>query len=125
MRMTILFIVLSINFFSCQEQRMNTPNQPYTLGLWTVKEGKEDDFIAEWEGFAKWTSRNQHGARDAYLLRDLNNPRLFISFGPWDDAEAIATWRGRPEFKAFVAKAKELCDDFQPRSLVLAAAAVK
>ena len=104
---------------------MNKPHQPYTLGIWTVKEGKEQDFIAEWDRFANWTAKNQPGARDAYLVQDLNDPKQFISFGPWDNSEAIAAWRDRPEFKAFVAKVKGLCDDFQPRSLALVASAVK
>ena len=104
---------------------MSKPRQIYTLGIWTVKEGREQAFIAEWEAFAKWTAKNQPGSQDAYLVKDLNNPRQFVSFGPWDNAEAIAAWRERAEFKAFVGKVKDLCDEFQPRTLSLAASTVE
>ncbi len=94
---------------------------PYTVGLWTVKPGKEKDFIAGWEAFAQWTSKNQPGAKTGYLLQDPNSPGKFISFGPWENEEAINEWRESSEFKAFALKAKDLCSEFQPRSLVLEA----
>lgn len=99
---------------------MNKLNQPYTLGTWTVKQGKEKAFVAEWDSFAKWTAKNQPGAGHGYLLQDVQRPQQFVSFGPWDNPEAIADWREKPEFKSFVEKVKQLCDDFQPRSLKLA-----
>ena len=98
---------------------MNKIGQPYTLGLWTIKEGNEKAFIAEWNAFAKWTVKNLTGSGRAYLLQDQESPEQFIFFGPWDSADAIKAWRERPEFKAFVSKVRELCDDFQPRSLVV------
>ena len=97
-------------------------NEPYTVGLWTVKPGNEMEFIAEWTAFAKWTAGNQTGAGMGYLLQDPQNTRQFISYGPWESSAAIDAWRNRPEFKAFVTRAKELCEVFQPRSLVLVAA---
>ncbi len=98
-----------------------TTRQPYTVGVWTVKPGKERAFIAEWEAFARWTSENQSGAQTGYLLQDTRSPEKFISFGPWENEEAIKNWRERPEFKAFATKASELCTEFQPRSLTLVA----
>lgn len=100
---------------------MNKVNVTYTLGVWTAKKGNENAFRAAWEGFAKWTARNQPGAGTAYLLQDPEKPQQFISYGPWDNADVIKAWREKPEFKAFVSKARELCSDFQPRSLVLVA----
>src|SRR6266404_3486885 len=97
---------------------MNMVNQPYTLGIWSAKAGNEKAFIGEWNAFANWTALNQPGAGVAYLLQDSVNPREFISFGPWENMEAIKAWRDRAEFKAFVSRVRELCDDFQPRSLV-------
>jgi heme-degrading monooxygenase HmoA len=96
-------------------------NQMYTVGLWTTKPGNEQAFITEWKSFAQWTERNQSGSRTGYLLRDRNSPGKFISFGPWENEEAINRWRESPEFKAFVLKARELCTDFQPQSMVLVA----
>ncbi len=104
---------------------MNNLHQLYTLGIWTVKPGKEKQFIAEWEAFAVWTAENQPGAGKGYLLQDREHPEQFISFGPWESADAIKSWRERAEFKAFAAKARELCSNFQPRTLDLVASSEK
>jgi heme-degrading monooxygenase HmoA len=90
---------------------------PYTLGVWTVKAGSEKSFIAAWTAFAKWTAKTQRGAGKGVLLQDAGAPQQFISFGPWKNSEAIAAWRESPEFRAFGAKVRELCDEFQPRTL--------
>ncbi len=96
---------------------MDRIGQIFTLGLWSVKAGNEEAFKSAWKQFAEWTSKNQPGAMDAYLLQDVEEPRRFISFGPWRDADSIKTWRQRPEFKEFFAKAKTLCDSIQPQTL--------
>jgi len=98
---------------------MTSKNHPYTVGLWTVKPGKEKAFIAEWVEFAQWTSKNQPGAQTGYLLQDAKHPEQFISFGPWESEEAYNNWRERPEFKAFGLKVRDLCTEFQPRSLAV------
>ena len=117
-KMKLLLITISLTLLSCQEHTMHKTDQLYTLGNWTAKPGYEKQFIAEWEAFARWTARNQPGAGAGYLLQDPEHPRQFVSFGPWDNADAIKAWRERPEFKAFVLKIRGLCDDFQPRTLV-------
>lgn len=92
-------------------------NQKYTLGIWFVKPGKEQEFIGEWTSFAEWTSKNIPGAEKGYLLQDEKNAARFVSFGPWSNEKSIQEWRATNEFKSFVLKAKELCDDFQPNTL--------
>jgi heme-degrading monooxygenase HmoA len=106
---------------SMEEEKMETVGQPYTLGLWTAKAGKEKMFIAEWKAFSAWTAEHQPGAKKGYLLQDSRNPQQFISFGPWENAEVINAWRESPEFRDFGMKVRELCDEFQPRSLLLVA----
>lgn len=96
---------------------MNISGRVYTFGLWTAKPGKESAFAAAWETFARWSADHVDGAIDADLLQDALKPQLFISIGPWRDAASVQAWRDMPEFKAFVARAKELCDDFQPHML--------
>ncbi len=98
---------------------MDKTRQPYTVGIWIVKPGKTEPFIREWETFAKWTAENISGSGTGYLLQDTANPEKFISFGPWESAEAVRIWRERPEFTAFAAKARELCAEFQPHSMTL------
>ncbi len=98
---------------------MTKRNQPYTLGIWVVRPGKGDEFEKEWEDFAKWTAQNIAGSGTGYLLKDSASPEKYISFGPWENADAVRIWRERPEFKAFAAKARELCSEFQPHSMSL------
>ncbi len=100
---------------------MEDRQQLYTVGIWTAKEGKEDEFAREWAAFARWTSEHQPGAADAYLLQDAAHSQRFISFGPWESAERIDAWRATPEFKAFGDRAGELCDEFQPGTYIVAA----
>lgn len=93
------------------------PKDLYTLGIWKVKPGYEQEFIKEWTEFAHWTDKNMPGPGKAYLLQDEKNPLRFISFGPWDHHESIQQWRESVEFKNFGVKVRELCDDFQPNTL--------
>ena len=100
---------------------MEEIGQLFTAATWTVKSGKEEEFIRAWDEFAKWTSQNQQGAGQGQLVQDLENPTGFLSFGPWESAERIAEWRATPHFAAFLAKARKLCDEIQPRTLKLVA----
>lgn len=98
-------------------------NQPYTLGIWTVRDGSEEAFLLEWRAFALWSSKNQPGACSAFLLRDRDHPEKFVSYGPWADSAATNRWRSTLEFKNFVGKVKKLCDAFEPHSVELVATA--
>ena len=48
-----------------------------------MKNGREGDFVKSWEDLA---DRTKSGFPDetATLLRDRDQPNLFISFGPWE-----------------------------------------
>jgi hypothetical protein len=35
---------------------------PYTQGIWQVKPGRAEDFVAAWTNFANWTARHVAGA---------------------------------------------------------------
>ena len=95
------------------------PAEMYTLGIWTVKQGRDNEFINHWTAFAKWTSENFTEAGQGYLLRDERNSSRFISFGSWTNENAIQKWRGADQFQNFVVIVKELCSDFQPNTLKL------
>ncbi len=104
------------------EERLEYKSQqPFTLGIWTVKVGRERAFTDLWTSFARWTSVNFPAAGTGYLLQDDNKALRFISFGPWENTETVRAWREHPEFKSFAAKVKDLCDDFQPISLSVVA----
>ena len=98
---------------------MDAPGQLFTSGIWSVKPGSEAEFIRAWEEFARWTAGHQPGAGEAHLLQDIEHPQRFLSIGPWESAESIQAWRSQPEFGAFFAQARQLCDEIQPRTLKL------
>ena len=95
--------------------------QPYTSGRWLVRAGSEDDFIARWTAFTRWSSNNEPEAESFVLIRDTGDPRRFISFGAWDNPEAVTKWRQRPEFARLLGECRALCEEFEPRDYTLAA----
>ena len=72
----------------------------YTCGTWIVAEGREDDFAAAWQDLAEWTVSEIPGTRWAKLVQHQEKPNVFLSFGPWESAEAIETWRSSDGFFA-------------------------
>lgn len=92
-------------------------SQLYTVGIWSVKEGKEKEFINAWTSFAKWTTKNVLGAGTGHLLQDETDAAKFISYGPWKDKDSITRWRESKEFSEFAEKVKILCNNFQPNTL--------
>jgi heme-degrading monooxygenase HmoA len=91
--------------------------QIYTSGDWLVKEGKEDEFVEAWRELAAWTAGEMPGAGWARLLRDREEPRRFLSLGPWDSLESIEAWRGSEGFQSRVRRIRELLEDLRPRTL--------
>jgi heme-degrading monooxygenase HmoA len=89
----------------------------YSVGIWSVKTGKEEVFLKTWEDFAKWTMSNQKGARGVIMLQDAEQKNRLIAFGSWDDLESMQAWRGTPEFKAAFVRFKELCDEIKPSTM--------
>lgn len=95
--------------------------QLYTLGEWTAKAGRQNEFVAAWREFAEWTAANVPGATWAKLLQDRHAPERFISFGPWQNEEAVSEWRQRPGFQERVAKIQVLVEAFSPYTMDVAA----
>lgn len=50
---------------------MDETDQRFSVGIWLVKPGREEDFIAAWGNFAKWVFDHNLGAQEAYLLQEL------------------------------------------------------
>jgi heme-degrading monooxygenase HmoA len=92
---------------------------PYTLGVWQVKPGRADEFVAAWTEFAEWTSAKVEGAGRGQLLRDTVDEHRFVSFGPWESHEAIAKWRADPGWQERVARMRELLDGLEASTLEL------
>jgi heme-degrading monooxygenase HmoA len=92
---------------------------PYTHGIWQVKPGRADEFIAAWTEFADWTVQHAQGTGWGKLLRDVNDEHRFISFGPWESLAAIESWRGLDGRNQRVGRIRELLVGFEPATLEL------
>jgi heme-degrading monooxygenase HmoA len=85
----------------------------YTMGVWTVKPGREEDFVAAWDALGQWTLEqgfDTHGT----LVRDRSDPRRFVSFGPWRSAEDAERWRAARGFHEHFARLEETLERFEP-----------
>ena len=88
----------------------------YTSGTWKVTPGREDEFVNSWKELATRTQGDFPGAT-ATLLRDRDDPTLFLSFGPWESLEQIEQWRASETFQTGVGKIRPLLTEFTPRTL--------
>jgi heme-degrading monooxygenase HmoA len=96
--------------------------KPYTHTTWRVRAGSEDEFVRRWSEWVDWSHREGLEA-PALLLRDLENPQAFISFGPWANMAAVRSWRALAGYQERVARLSEVLDSFEPRTLEIVAGA--
>jgi heme-degrading monooxygenase HmoA len=98
--------------------------QPFSSGNWIVSEGREEDFIARWTEFVEWSvaTMGTGASESPILIRETAQPRHFISFGGWKDAETVQKWRGHPEFAERLGRCRELCDEFVAGDYTVASA---
>jgi len=92
----------------------------YTHGTWNVKPGQEGEFVRRWHDLADWTIANFPGARGT-LLRDVEQPSRFVSFGPWPTSEHAERWRSASGFGERVTRIRETLESFEPATLQLVA----
>jgi heme-degrading monooxygenase HmoA len=87
----------------------------WTSGVWTVKVGREDEFISAWAELAVWT-KGAFPANQAWLLRQREHPEIFMSVGPWPSDQAIEEWRASEGLRDRLARLRELVVTFEPRT---------
>jgi heme-degrading monooxygenase HmoA len=92
----------------------------FTLGIWTVKEGREDEFVRAWRDLAERT-KEDFPDETATLLCDREQRNRFVSFGPWESLDQIEQWRDSTTFKEGVGRIREFLDEFAPSTLDVAA----
>jgi heme-degrading monooxygenase HmoA len=88
----------------------------YTVGIWHVRPGDEDTFIAAWRLMATNTAGDFAGAT-AVLLRDRDEPGLFVSAGPWESLEQIESWRASATFATGVRSIRPYLEQFEPHTM--------
>jgi heme-degrading monooxygenase HmoA len=87
----------------------------YTLAVWHVRRGREEEFVRAWDELAQWTVTSgfeSHGT----LVRDREVPYRFVSFGLWPSVEAAGAWRDSAGFRERIAHLQELVDKFEPQT---------
>jgi heme-degrading monooxygenase HmoA len=85
--------------------------ETYTSGTWMVKAGEEDAFVDAWEEFVKWASELP-GSGTFRLVRNLEQPSHFLSFGSWESNESARAWTEHAQFPERLARVRAHCDDF-------------
>ena len=89
----------------------------FTYGRFEVAPENEEPFVGAWSEFATWASE-RNGAATLRLVRDVRQPGRYVSFGQWDDAEAIQAWKSSPEFKERLGRVVRHATEFEPTELV-------
>ncbi len=83
----------------------------YTTGVFLVKPGNEATFIATWRELVERVTEQLPDAIDRVLLQDLDQPRRFITFGRWTDAESWKAWIQTGPGKEVIGKLRTLCEE--------------
>lgn len=96
---------------------MDTEGSLFSMTVWDVKRGMEDEFVEAWRSFAEWTSKSRPGALGVHLLRERTFPQRFVTIGPWSDVESLKSWRESEEFSEFFERARKVCTDIRPMTL--------
>ena len=93
----------------------------YTSGSWQPNAGSDEAFVEAWSSFASWASA-MTGAGTLRLVRDLNEPGHYVSFGDWENIDRVRAWKSSPEFRERMAQVLQHVDTFRPTELELVAA---
>jgi heme-degrading monooxygenase HmoA len=86
----------------------------YSIAVWTIKPGREAEFVSAWQDFAAWSSDIGAGALEGTLVQDAEEPRRFFCFWPFDSEEGIRRWRAEPKFREFMMRMRAYCESCQP-----------
>lgn len=91
-------------------------SKPYTLSVWHVRPGREDEFVERWRDWHEWTVA-QGLTAPGTLLRDLDHGSRFVSFGPWETLDDVARWRSAEGYHDRVKRLQEVVESFEPATL--------
>lgn len=91
-----------------------------TTGTWTVDPTREVAFVEAWASFAEWAT-SMPGAGTLRLGRDATDPRRFVSYGDWKDADAAHAWKSDPAFREQMARVLQHVADFSHTELEVVA----
>ena len=93
---------------------------PFTLARWLVRSGEEDACVAAWQELGDFFLSLPQPTRWGLLLRSVDEPRLFSSFGLWPSLGAIAAMRADPGAAA-LGRLAALCEEARPGTYLVVA----
>jgi heme-degrading monooxygenase HmoA len=94
--------------------------ETYSHTTWRVRPGMDAAFIERWGEWAEWSHRQGLGAH-ARLLRDVENPDTYVSFGAWASIDTVGSWRSLAGYHERVASLREVVASFEPHTFELVA----
>ena len=98
-------------------------NDVYTLGVWRVKSGYQNEFVAAWRALGRYFNSLAHPPGKGTLLQSVDDPQQFYSFGPWQSLDDIQEMRNLPETPAEIGKLMDLCEEGRPGAFRVVATA--
>lgn len=79
-----------------------------------IKPGREAEFIATWQDMALWTEDMKVGASEGILIQDVEEPRRFFGFWPFESEVGVQKLRNDPKFKEYMMRMRAYCEDCKP-----------
>jgi hypothetical protein len=95
----------------------------YTLGSWRVREGKQSEFIAAWQGLGDYFRGLPNPPGKGTLVQSVDEPQQFYSFGAWRTLDDVQEMRSRPDTPKEIGKLMALCEDGRPGTFRVVATA--
>ncbi len=98
--------------------------EAYTLAVWRIKPGLEDEFVELWKGdLAAFFLGLPNPPGNGTLVRSVEDPQLFYSFGPWRSLDDIKEMRANPQTQEVMGRLANLCDEAKPGAFRVVATA--
>ena len=88
--------------------------QAFTLAMYRVKAGQEDELIRAWSELSSTFLSLPNPPLWGTLIRHVSDRTLFYSFGPWRSLEHIKAMRESSVAGAALAKVRGCCEDMVP-----------
>ena len=87
---------------------------PYTLAMYRVRAGKEENFMEAWRSLAQTFCSLPEPPLWGTLVRSASDPSLFYSFGPWKDAVHVSAMRADAQAREAFERLGALCTEMTP-----------
>ncbi|MGZ8688494.1 MAG: hypothetical protein ACXWZP_08715 [Gaiellaceae bacterium] len=85
----------------------------YVSSRWTVKPGRESEFVAAFEAFALWAELNHPEGGTARLLQGVDERSQYVGLWEFPGAETIERWRGQKDVVAHLDTLAALADQVE------------